>query len=189
LIPRTGFLPGRGHVIWRDWYTHAIVRSPSADQNTVDLDASLGHIPVLIRSGAALLLHSQPGYTTRASALAPYAILISLSDDGHAYGTALIDDGETLQLSTKDIYLATQSRTLVFTVHNKSLEIWGEGSFSVVQPLDVITILGINLAPRHLQLNKVDVPSWKWVYNSMVQRLVVSNLSVDLNDQFTLAWW
>jgi len=186
----TGILPGRGQVIWRDWYTHAIVsqRSTSTGGNgngkntvVVDLDAPLGHIPVLVRSGAALLLHSQPGYTTRASAATAYALLVSLSREGSAYGTALIDDGETE---------TTQSRTLVFNAHDKYLEILhsAEGVYEVVQPLGVITILGINRAPRRVRINGVDVSSRKWAFDFAVQRLVVSGLSVDLNGRSAISW-
>ena len=147
----------------------------------VDLDAPLGHIPVLVRSGAALLLHSQPGYTTRASAATAYALLVSLSRDGTAYGTALVDDGETER---------TASRTLVFNVHDKHLEISGsgEGVFDVVQSLGVITILGIDRAPRRVRIDGVDVPSRKWVFESAVQHLVVSGLSVDLNGRSVISW-
>jgi alpha-glucosidase len=186
----TGILPGRGQVIWRDWYTHAIVgqsASPTGGNGNgkstvvVDLDAPLGHIPVLVRSGAALLLHSQPGYTTGASAATAYALLVSLSREGKAYGAALVDDGETE---------TTESRTLVFNAHDKRLEILhsGEGIFEVVQPLGVITILGIDRAPRRIRIDGKDVPSRKWVFDSAVQRLVVSGLSVDLNGRSLISW-
>ncbi len=192
-IPRTGFLPGRGQVIWRDWYTHAIVKGDPLSESTVVLDAPLGHIPVLVRSGAALLLHSQPGYTTRASAAAPYALLVSLGGDGHAYGTAVVDDGETLEPEVEDAHargrvIATQSRTLVFDAHDKSLEIGARGTFRVVQTLGVITILGVDKAPRRVRLDGVNISSRKWVYDTAVQRLVISGLSVDLNGRPTVTW-
>lgn len=191
LLLGTGFLPGRRQVIWRDWYTHAVVSSTPTGGGMVDLDAPLGHIPVLIRSGAALLLHSQPGYTTRASATTPYALLVSLSSDGHAYGTALIDDGET-QVSNDDsdahAKAATHLRTLEFNVGNKQLEILGEGTFGIAQPLGVITLLGVDRRPRRVRLNGVDVPFRKWVYTSVVQRLVVSDVSIDLNERSAVTW-
>jgi len=161
---------------------------PSSGRNTVvELDAPLGHIPVLIRSGAALLLHSQPGYTTRASAAASYALLVSLGREGHAHGTAVVDDGETQQ-QPDDVTVATQSRTLAFDAHDKSLEILGQGAFRVIQTLGVITVLGVHKTPRRVRLDGVDVPPGKWVYDSAVQRLVVSDLSVDLNGRSTVTW-
>lgn len=147
----------------------------------VDLDAPLGHIPVLVRSGAALLLHSQPGYTTRASAALPYALLVSLSGDGDAYGTALVDDGESE---------STQSRTLVFNAHDKTLKIStsGEDLFVIAQRLGVITILGIDRAPKRVRVDGTVIPSRKWVFDSAVQRLVISGLSIDLNGRCTISW-
>lgn len=147
----------------------------------VDLDAPLGHIPVLVRSGAALLLHSQPGYTTRASATLPYALLVSLSREGNAYGTAVVDDGETE---------TTQSRTLVFNAHGKTLEIStsGEDLFEIVQPLSVVTILGIDRAPKRVRMDGTVIPTRKWVFDSAVQRLVVSGLLVDLNGRCVISW-
>jgi alpha-glucosidase len=173
--------------VWRDWYTHTVVEGdPSGGSTVVDLDAPLGHIPVLIRSGAALLLHSQPGYTTRASASASYALLASLDHEGHAYGTAVVDDGETLQ--QPDVAVVTQSRTLVFDTRDKSLEIGGQGAFRVIQTLEVITVLGVDKTPRRLRLDEVDVPSRKWIYDSAVQRLIVSDLSIDLNGRSIVTW-
>jgi alpha-glucosidase len=159
----------------------------------VDLDAPLGHIPVLIRSGAALLLYSQPGYTTLESAAAPYALLVSLSSEGHAHGTSVVDDGETLVPDVDDVHVAsggatTQNRTLSFDAHDKSLEISGQGAFRVIQPLGVITILGVDKAPRRVRLDGTDIPSRKWDYDPAVQRLVVSGFSVDLNGRSTVTW-
>jgi len=147
----------------------------------VDLDAPLGHIPVLVRSGAALLLHSQPGYTTRASAALPYALLVSLSREVNAYGTALVDDGESE---------TTESRTLVFNAHDKTLNISTPGGdiFEIVQPLGVITILGIERAPKLVRMDGMVVSTRKWVFDSAVQRLVVSGLSIDLNGRCTISW-
>jgi len=183
----SGFLPGRGQVIWRDWYTHALV-SGTLDKETgivtVDLAAPLGHIPVLVRSGAALLLHSQPAYTTRASATAPYALLVSLDRDGLAYGTTLIDDGETLLPDD----IPPPSRVLTFDVQDGQVAITGRGEFGVVQPLDVLTVLGIYKAPRRVRVNGVLLPAPKWLYTSAVQRLVVSGLSINLNERAVVVW-
>ena len=184
---RTGFLPGRGQVIWRDWYTHAVMSgTPDSETNTVtvDLAAPLGYIPVLIRSGAALLLHSQPAYTTRTSAAAPYALLVSLGREGRAYGTTLIDDGETQQSNNAP----SPSRTLTFDVQSGQVAITGHGAFDVVQPLEVLTVLGIDKAPQRVRVNGVVLPAPKWMYTPAVQRLVISGLSIDLNKSAAVVW-
>ncbi|KAF8268968.1 glycosyl hydrolases family 31-domain-containing protein [Lactarius quietus] len=183
----SGFLPGREEVIWRDWYTHAVVSGKLNNETstvTVDLPAPLGHIPVLVRSGAALLLHSQPGYTTRECATAPYALLVSLGRDGSAYGTAQIDDGET-QLHDD---IPSPSRMLTFDVQGGQVTVVGWGAFGVVQPLDVLTVLGIDKAPRRVRLNGVVLPAPKWTYTPAVQRLVVSGLSIVLNERAAVVW-
>ena len=151
---------------------------------TVDLAAPLSHIPVLVRSGAALLLHSQPAYTTRESATAPFALLVSLGRDGLAYGTALIDDGETLLPDD----IPSPSRVLTFDVRDGQVVIAGQGEFAVEQPLDVLTVLGIGKAPRRVRLNGVVLPAPKWLYSPAVQRLVVSGLSIDLNGRAVVVW-
>jgi alpha-glucosidase len=183
----SGLLPGRGQVIWRDWYTHAVVSGiPDRETNTVtvELAAPLGHIPVLVRSGAALLLHSQPAYTTSASAAAPYSLLVSLGREGCAYGTTLIDDGET-QLPDD---IPSPSRILTFDVQDGQVAIASRGTFGVVQPLDVLTVLGIDQAPQRVRVNGVALPAPKWSYTPSVQRLVVSGLSIDLNERATVVW-
>jgi alpha-glucosidase len=159
---------------------------PDRETNTVtvELAAPLGHIPVLVRSGAALLLHSQPAYTTRASATAPYALLVSLGRDGRAYGTTLIDDGET-QLPDN---VPSPSRTLTFDVQGGQVAIAGHGAFGVVQPLKVLTVLGIDKAPRRVRVNGVVLPAPKWMYTPVVQRLVISGFSIDLNEQAAVVW-
>ena len=151
---------------------------------TVDLAAPLGHIPVLVRSGAALLLHSQPAYTTRACAAAPYALLVSLGRDGRAYGTTLIDDGET-QLPDD---ILSPSRLLTFDVQNGQVAITGQGTFGVDQPLDVLTVLGMDKAPRRVRVNGVVLSAPNWIYSPMVQRLVISGLSIDLNERAEVVW-
>jgi alpha-glucosidase len=187
LLTSKGFLPGREQVIWRDWYTHALVSGTLEDGTstvTVDLAAPLGHIPVLVRSGAALLLHSQPAYTTSASAAAPYSLLVSLGREGCAYGTTLIDDGET-QLPDD---IPSPSRILTFDVQDGQVAIASRGTFGVVQPLDVLTVLGIDQAPQRVRVNGVVLPAPKWSYTPSVQRLVVSGLSIDLNERATVVW-
>ena len=91
-----GVFPGRGNTIWRDWYTHKAVNVSSTPGATVTLDAPLGHINVHIRDGSAILLHAKPGYTTTETREGPYELLVSLDKQGRAFGTAYVDDGESV---------------------------------------------------------------------------------------------
>ncbi|KAI0271258.1 glycosyl hydrolases family 31-domain-containing protein [Gloeopeniophorella convolvens] len=179
----SGFLPGRGKVIWRDWYSHAAVTLPTIG-STAEFDAPLGRIPLHVRSGGALLLHSQPGYTTSASALGPYALLVSLDAGGDAYGTAHVDDGETMPSQDSPAV----NRTLAFHARSQRLELSGDGGFRIVRRLDIITILGVDQAPNQVLINGTDVPLRRWNYTPDVQRLVVSDLRIDLNGESTVSW-
>ncbi|TFY77203.1 hypothetical protein EWM64_g6809 [Hericium alpestre] len=92
-----GIFPGRGQIIWRDWYTHEVVNATAGAPTT--LAAPLGHIPVHVRDGAAILLHSQPGYTTNETRASPYALLVSLGVDGRAFGTPFRKPGSPSDMS------------------------------------------------------------------------------------------
>ncbi|KAI0040571.1 glycoside hydrolase family 31 protein [Auriscalpium vulgare] len=177
-----GLFPGRGNVIWRDWYTHEAVNTTG--DGVVTLAAPLGHIPVHVRSGAAILLHSQPGYTTRETAQSPYALLVSLDADGSARGSAYVDDGATLPEDGAGV----RNRTLQLDVQNGRLLVKGAGAFEIAQRLEQVTVLGAPRAPSSVTANGRHVPAASWVYTPSVQRLVLSHLGVDLNDPVTVSW-
>src|ERR1700733_4006377 len=84
--PWIGIFPGRGNVVWRDWYTHDIVEYTSGVAMT--LTAPLGHINVHVRDGSAILLHAVPAYTIEETQQGPFSLLVSLSADSQAFGTA-----------------------------------------------------------------------------------------------------
>ncbi|KAI0089781.1 glycosyl hydrolases family 31-domain-containing protein [Irpex rosettiformis] len=167
--------PGRGSVIWRDWYTHDVVNATSGANTT--LSAPLGHINVHIRDGAALLLHSQPAYTTFETRSGPYALLVSLAGDGAAFGTAYIDDGETVP--------PTPSRTVQFQASKGTLKVSTQGSFHVPQKLEVVTILGTS-KPSKVVVGGKSVKTFE--YLSKQEKLIVSGLNVDLNGPVTVTW-
>ncbi|CDO74837.1 Glycoside Hydrolase Family 31 protein [Trametes cinnabarina] len=172
-----GIFPGRGRTIWRDWYTHEVVNA-TAGANTT-LAAPLGHINVHIRDGSALLLHAQPSYTTAETRAHPYSLLVSQAADGYAFGTAYVDDGETVP--------PTPNTTLEFRARNGALTIASKGNFDVTQKLETVTVLGAARAkPREVKLNgkKVD----KWEFDEGLERLVVNDLGIDLNKASTLTW-
>lgn len=174
VIQFAGIFPGRGRVTWRDWFTHDVVNA-SIGTNTT-LDAPLGTINVHIRDGSAILLHSQPAYTIEETRQGPYSLLVSQAADGYAFGTAYIDDGETVP--------PTPNSTLTFKSQKGGLSITHHGTFKVTQNLDAITILGA-LKPASVSLNGADV---EFQYVDAQQKLTLSSLSVDLNEPVTLLW-
>ncbi|KAI9066533.1 glycoside hydrolase family 31 protein [Trametes sanguinea] len=172
-----GIFPGRGRTIWRDWYTHEVVNA-TAGANTT-LSAPLGHINVHIRDGSALLLHAQPVYTTTETRAGPYSLLVSQAADGYAFGTAYIDDGETVP--------PTPNTTLEFKARKGGLSISSRGNFDVKQKLETVTVLGAATAkPREVKVNGKKVESWE--FDEGLERLVVKDLNIDLNESTSLTW-
>ena len=170
-----GIFPGRGSVIWRDWYTHDVVNASSGANTT--LNAPLGHINVHIRDGSALLLHSNPAYTTFETRSGPYSLLVSQAADGRAFGTAYIDDGETIP--------PTPSRALQFHVSKGSLKVSNKGDFHISSKLDTVTILGTR-KPSKVLVGGKSVRSFQ--YLPAQEKLVMNGLSVDLNKPVSVTW-
>ncbi|KAF5391184.1 hypothetical protein D9757_003121 [Collybiopsis confluens] len=174
-----GIFPGRGQVTWRDFYTHAIVKASS--NGTATLSAPLGHINVHIRGGAALLMHAKPAYTTTETRAGPFSVLVSLESHSSAFGTAYLDDG----LSNPP----AESRTVTLSATADALKISTQGSFTVDQKLEQLTILGISKKPSTVSVGGKNLQSSSWEYVTDVQELVISGVSVDLNSaETTVAW-
>ncbi|GLB41383.1 putative glycosyl hydrolase 31 family protein [Lyophyllum shimeji] len=171
-----GIFPGRGRVIWRDWYTHDVVNA--ATNGTTTLPAPLGHINVHVRDGSAILLHAEPAYTIEKTRQGPFSLLVSQSADGRAFGSAYIDDGVS--------YPPGPSRTLKFIVTKGRLHIQGEGSFHVHQQLTDITVLAVAAKPSVVSLDGKEIEGWQ--YMASQKKLVVQKLQADLNGPVTLEW-
>ncbi|KAH9885232.1 glycosyl hydrolases family 31-domain-containing protein [Cubamyces lactineus] len=139
-----GIFPGCGRNIGRDWYTHSVVDTTAGANST--LDAPLGHINVYIRDGSAMLLHAQPDYTTAETRAGPYSLLVSQASDGYAFGTAYVDDGESVP--------PTPHMTLTFRARKGKLTIAAVGNYDVEQKLEIVTVLGArSRQPREVKLN------------------------------------
>ncbi|KAI0714693.1 glycosyl hydrolases family 31-domain-containing protein [Earliella scabrosa] len=177
-----GVFPGRGRVVWRDWYTHEVVNA-SAPGGRATLAAPLGHIPVHVRDGAAILLHAQPAYTTTETRAGPYALLVTLDAQGRASGSAYVDDGESVP--------PTPSSMLTFVARGGSLSIHHVGNFKVEQKLETVTVLGVRTRgakPREVSANGRRVDEEMWEFDEWLERLVVKDLSADLNRAVVLRW-
>ena len=168
-----GIFPGQGKVIWRDWYTHDVVNA-SVGTNTT-LDAPLGHINIHVRDGSILLLHSEPAYTVEETRQGPFELLVSLSSDGAAFGTAYLDDG----LSSPP----GPSSNLIFHAADGHLTIKPSGKFRITQKLDRITILGVKkLSSVMLGGKKIS----QWQFSRDQAKLVIENIDGDLNTPLSL---
>ena len=172
----SGIFPGQGRVTWRDWYSHDVVNA-SISANTT-LSAPLGHIPVHIRDGSAILLHSTPGYTIAETLQSPYSLLVSQAADGYAFGTAYFDDGESIP--------PTPNCNAQFHVSKGSLKIESSGTFTVGPKLETVTILGTE-KPTKVEVGGQSVNGWEFF--EAQQKLVLSGLDVDLNSPATTITW
>ena len=214
-FPWIGFFPGRGGVVWRDWYTHAQVEIQ--DEGTTTLPAPLGHINVHIRSGAALLLHAEPRYTTYETREGPYELLVSLSSDesGSAFGWVYIDDGEswppgpskTIRITTTSSLVKTTTGSGVDSTSNSKTNSKGgekeqmvtlqpQGEFVIEQKLARVVVLGVVDRPKGVEVRSkgtdsdegVAVGEDRWVYVTGLQKLIVE-VEVDLNAPGSVVWW
>lgn len=170
-----GIFPGRGSVIWRDWYSHDIVNTTGGAPTT--LAAPLGHINVHIRDGSAILLHAKPAYTVEETRQGPFSLLVSQSIDGHAFGSAYIDDGVS--------YPPGPNKVLTFTITKKRLVIAVHGPFNIKQRLRDVTILGVTSRPTHLLLDGRRIGGWRFLEP---QGKLVVELDVNLNGPLRLEW-
>lgn len=172
-----GIFPGRGRVVWCDWYTHDVVHAAVGTNTT--LSAPLGHINVHVRDGSAILLHAQPAYTVAETRQGPYSLLVSLTTDGYAFGTAYIDDGESLP--------PTPNTTVTFTAKKNELYIIAHGSFDVTQKLDTITVLGVGQnIPTSVTLQSKQHVDWE--FSREKNRLSITGLDLDINANTTISW-
>ncbi|KAJ6468608.1 glycosyl hydrolases family 31-domain-containing protein [Mycena vitilis] len=168
-----GIFPGRGKTVWRDWYTHDVVKANSGTNTT--LAAPLGHINVHIRDGAALLLHETPAYTVEDTRQGAFALLVTQSADGHAFGTTYLDDGVSDPPGPSTIVTVSAS--------TGSVKISSAGTFNVGQKLAQVTVLGVAKRPSSVS---VSGKAPKFTYASAQQRLVLTGLNVDLNKGATI---
>jgi len=170
-----GIFPGRGSVVWRDWYTHDVVNATSGANTT--LPAPLGHINVHIRDGSAILLHAQPAYTIEETRQGPFSLLVSQSTGGQAFGTAFIDDGVSNPPGP--------SKTLSFMAEKGRLRIQAEGTFNIKQKLQDITVLGVS---KPTEVTFQGETAKNWIYLEARKKLVVRDINGDLNGPVSFVW-
>ncbi|KAI0757707.1 glycosyl hydrolases family 31-domain-containing protein [Daedaleopsis nitida] len=172
-----GIFPGQGRVAWRDWYTHDVVDATVSANTT--LQAPLGHINVHVREGAAILLHEKPAYTIADTRDGPYSLLVFQADDGHSFGTAYVDDEETVP--------PTPNTTLTITARKGAVTIHANGDFEIGQKLDSLTVLNAASAkPRSVTID--GVPFAHWTFDAGLGRLNVSAMGISLNKASVVAW-
>jgi len=119
-----------------------------------------------------------PAYTIEETQRGPYSLLASQSADGHAFGSAYIDDGMS--------YPPGPSKNLTFSVTRNQVAISSHGSFHVKQRLREITVLGVVSEPQTVFLDGKRVAEWHYV--PLKHKLVAQALNIDLNFHVTFEW-
>ena len=183
ILQSSAIFPGRGNVIWRDWWTHAVVplSNNSGETAKMTIAAPLSHINVHVRGGSVLLLHAKPAYTIYETRKGPYELLVSPDVDGNAYGDAFVDDGDGV-FGEPDA-----GRNLVFRAGDGKLNIkCGSSGYHVGQSLEKIIVLGVEEKPRRVVVEGQEVDGWE--YDGMIGKLDIGGLSVDLNDDVDVSW-
>ena len=173
-----GIFPGQGRVIWRDWYTHEVVDAAISTNTT--LDAPLGHINVHIRDGSAFLLYDKPAYTIEETRQSPFSLLVSQAADGYAFGTAYLDDGESVP--------PTPNTTLTISARKGEVVVRLSGDYEIAQVLEKVVVLGAaSERPSFVSINGMDVKQWD--FDVSLQRLVISGIEVGLHQSPVVITW
>jgi alpha-glucosidase len=62
----------------------------------------------------------------------------------------------------------------------------GEGSFNITQRLGMATVLGVTHKPTQVQVDGTVTTNWDYLFPQT--KLVIQNMTTDLNQPVTLAW-
>ncbi|WVQ83475.1 hypothetical protein IAT38_005616 [Cryptococcus sp. DSM 104549] len=175
----TGQFPTANGVFWVDWWTHE--RLDTSKSENVTLDLPLGNIGVHVRSGSALLLYNEPGYTIRDTKESGYAVLVVLDGKGYAEGVNKIDDGESLPVTEQTCLTFTSTDSSKFT----SVP---DGSYTIPQNLKTLTVVGVWSKPGDVKVNGKAVDDSQVEYKESTGEVIISGLDVDLNEALEVDW-
>ncbi|ORX87591.1 hypothetical protein BCR32DRAFT_227910 [Anaeromyces robustus] len=164
----TGYFP---EGVWYDWYTHASFSGPTSKT----LDAELEHIPVHIRGGHIIPTQG-PSLTVYENRNKPFELLIALDANKKATGRLYLDDGISIDVNGK-------FNEIEYTVENGTLTAKGKYNYDEAQKLHEITVLGVSSKPSKVIANGKEV-SFEYLKNE----LIIKNLSISMNADFTVSW-
>lgn len=168
---------------------HQVVKTDKHDRAT--LAAPLGHMPVHIISGSALLIYREPKQTLTETRKGPFALIVSLDNEGRAKGEAIVDDGITIGGELCDwkrvrTHRPGLSKTLSFRVEDRKLYISATGDFAVPNYLTRLIVLGMDARPTAVEAQGISVEDLQWQGN--VGTLTVGGFSIELDGEVTVSW-
>ena len=191
LSATTGHFPGTGSVVWRDFFTYERLSNPTQTQT---IAVPLGKIGLHVRSGTAITLHQEPGYTIASTRRSNLSLLVSLSPgtDGIARGKVYLDDGESLPPTPyREVKIFAEGGR-----HGGKIWFLGEGTYLSQQKLQTVVILVNNVhgeegAGSGVTEVRVGGEIWKsWAWDGKLGKLVVERAGIDLNGLTldTISW-
>jgi len=187
----TGCFPGTGSVVWRDFFTYERLPNPTLTQT---LGVPLGKIGLHIRSGTAVVLYQEPGYTIASTRRSDLSLLVSLSPgtDGVAHGRVYHDDGESLPPTPyREVEIFAEGGR-----HGGKIRFVGEGTYVSQPKLQKVVVLvndvrgeqGTGSGVTEVLVGGETWKSWDW--DGKLGRLVVERVGIDLNrlTPGTISW-
>ncbi|ORY35079.1 glycoside hydrolase family 31 protein [Naematelia encephala] len=170
----TGHFPTSNGTIWRDWYTYEVLTG--IEEDLKDIPAPLGHIPIHIRGGSVILLHTSSGYTLKETRHQPLELLASLDSRESAEGEFLLDDGLSVKSLSTRLYCKAVAGRLTISPF---------GTYQIAQKLDQVVILGVRTKPTKCMARDAEV---EYAYDSVTQGLKLSGLNASLDKDFELTF-
>lgn len=187
----TGHFPGIGSVVWRDFFTHERLPNHAESQT---LEVPLGKIGLHIRSGVAIVLHQEPGFTIASTRRSDLSLFVSLSPgtDGDAHGKVYLDDGESLPPTPyREVEIFAKGG-----MDGGEIRFIGKGSYVSQPKLQKVVILvndgrGEQDAGPDVVEVRVGGETWEsWSWDGKLGKLVVEGVGIDLNGSTldTIGW-
>jgi alpha-glucosidase (family GH31 glycosyl hydrolase) len=204
------YFPG---AVWFDWYTSMpILIGPKAHReddsrlrrdsigDTVTVYAPLDRIPIFIRGGRAIALHTSQS-TTAATHSTPFTLLVALDEQGLAHGKLYLDDGVSQHLHDgwSDILFKMD-------IYARQLNVSGYFGYASAKPIQQLKILTASsslmrtmvstnqvdmhraLSRLQLRVNGTSIETSSIQLNKAGTELTIDGLDLPLTAPFVIEW-
>ncbi|XP_069036870.1 lysosomal alpha-glucosidase [Lepisosteus oculatus] len=163
--------------LWYDYYTGDSLRSAGEE---VKLQAPLDKINLHVREGSVIPAQT-PNTTLWISTGNPLHLVVALSDDSTAEGDLFWDDGESI-----DTYETDQYAYIVFSASQNMFtsKVLHENIEATYITVETVSFFGVKQMPSNVTVNSKETP---FTYKTN-QVLTVSNLVLNLGQEFTISW-
>ncbi|XP_062304684.1 lysosomal alpha-glucosidase isoform X2 [Osmerus eperlanus] len=163
--------------LWYDFYTGDRVVSKGEQ---IQLQAPLDKINLHLRAGAVIPTQ-RPNTTLWVSSGQPLHLLASLREDGQAQGELFWDDGESL-----DTWETGQYALILFTVDQNTMtsQVLHSHEEATYITIEMTSFYGVRSKPTRVTVNSQDA-AFSYRAN---QVLTVSDLGLNLSQNFTISW-